>query len=681
MSNTQDETTDLGDVSFRQNGNERERFSGLRITGRQVPARRWDDLMRGKRFVTFSSLVSSVTGTANDNFVAIGVVYDKSLPKTSANGNRFANWSVTDLSFPQPRIMTLLLYGEAFEAWEADASKTLARGSILALLNPVPLTSREPKDKVNDETRAAVKVTHATQIVFLGSCPSLGFCTCKKKDGTGCSMPCDKDRGALVCYYHTMAKEAEKIRHWSASKASDTSQSKTSSSGIYVLPSSGSTARSKVGSSTPDITQTLTTRPRPLTSQSDGKETAALRRLLLDGDGPKTKTSRPQATPLRSTTGAPTATQSGNSQASSVPASPLLPFAASQDSTSSSSNTSQASQPPSALAVFAAVNASAAAADAAHGFAVRKILRSFPQGIPAPNPNNLTRELSAKPTIPFPGSEERSAKGPSLLSSFLTKTEAEKKAPQNRFGGGAVPSRPKAPSVEVAASTVAANDKGGSQELPASGISVNDKGKGPKVKAKKGVTKSMIQKWEAEFGKKIALQLAADNDPTKDLVRMQNSRFQGVIEQERAAKRARRLEELEVEDTAQEKMETLTFILVNAYRCQNCSTTYDSDRSRIACQEQGHNVNRLQVKRTRWECSNCRQSYDVLDRELPSSCSRCNGIAFKQVPLRRARSAAPMERDLLLARGEELPFLNSIHIPGLNASKRFKEAKDDYEGL
>ncbi|CAE8583740.1 unnamed protein product, partial [Polarella glacialis] len=203
----------------------------------------------------------------------------------------------------------------------------------------------------------------------------------------------------------------------------------------------------------------------------------------------------------------------------------------------------------------------------------------------------------------------------------------------------------------------------------------------PKLVAKKGVTAAMVRKWEEEFGKKVAVQMALDVDPRKDLIRKQGSRFQGIVDQERKAKRDRRLAELEAEDDAQEKMEAVTSIKIGAYKCRQCAATFDSDATRVLCEEKGHTVVRVQVNRTRWECSGCRQSQDVLDRELPSHCRKCNAIAWKQVPLRRVKREAPMERDMLLPRGEELKFVNSVHIPGQQAVNKFREASEDYSGL
>eukprot|EP00427_Karlodinium_veneficum_P004462 CAMPEP_0169160068 /NCGR_PEP_ID=MMETSP1015-20121227/56230_1 /TAXON_ID=342587 /ORGANISM="Karlodinium micrum, Strain CCMP2283" /LENGTH=138 /DNA_ID=CAMNT_0009231665 /DNA_START=276 /DNA_END=688 /DNA_ORIENTATION=- len=126
---------------------------------------------------------------------------------------------------------------------------------------------------------------------------------------------------------------------------------------------------------------------------------------------------------------------------------------------------------------------------------------------------------------------------------------------------------------------------------------------------------------EAEYGPRIAAQLDVA-DPRKDLVRQQGSRFKDVVEQERNAQLLRRLSELESQDAIAEKMEAIK------------SITY-------------------------WQCGNCSLSVYVLDRELPKDCGRCNAFQWKQIPLRKTAKVA-MDRDLLLARGEELPFLNSI---------------------
>merc|ERR1712023_151397 len=129
-----------------------------------------------------------------------------------------------------------------------------------------------------------------------------------------------------------------------------------------------------------------------------------------------------------------------------------------------------------------------------------------------------------------------------------------------------------------------------------------------------------------------------------------------------------------------EKMEAIMEISVQAWRCNVCCTTTESHRAKALCEEEGHAVTAVTAKKTRWECKNCSFDAHVLDRELPRQCGRCSGDAWKQAPLRRVAKVL-MEKDMLLARGEEMPFLNSIpKMPHMQFS-RFKEATYEYGGL
>merc|ERR1711953_304356 len=93
--------------------------------------------------------------------------------------------------------------------------------------------------------------------------------------------------------------------------------------------------------------------------------------------------------------------------------------------------------------------------------------------------------------------------------------------------------------------------------------------------------------------------------------------------------------------------------------CKECAFTTDSFRSKQLCMEHGHCLVEVQAKKTRWECRSCKWSIFVIDRELPPHCHKCNASEWKQVSLTQIRTAT-MEKELLLPRGEELPFLNSL---------------------
>ncbi|CAL1128498.1 unnamed protein product, partial [Cladocopium goreaui] len=207
---------------------------------RKVSAKRWDELMIGKRFVNFNALQN--LGDSNKPAVAIGVLYEKGFAKTSNTGSQYVHWSFTDFCTPQPRLLKLLLCSEAFEAWHVDLGKTVHYGAVFAMLNP---TASNQRPDQGSETLISAKVTHSTQLVLLGQFPSLGFCSCHKKDGLPCSMPCDTEKtgGRLVCFYHTMHQEAQKIRNFAEMKKSQGTRGADVTPGLVVRP--GPTPKAK----------------------------------------------------------------------------------------------------------------------------------------------------------------------------------------------------------------------------------------------------------------------------------------------------------------------------------------------------------------------------------------------------------------------------------------------------
>lgn len=587
---------------------ETEKYSGLKLTGRKVSAKRWDELMSGKRFVNFNAL--QTIGDSSTPAVAIGVLYDKGSSKTSSTGSRFVQWSFTDFSSPQPRLLKLLLCGEAFQAWDVDLGKTVHYGAVFAMLNPTAMASNQRTDTSGSDTLTSAKVSHSTQLVLLGQFPSLGLCSCRKKDGMACSMPCDTDKtgGRLVCFYHTMHQEAQKIRKFAEAKKPPVGSGSDSfvTSGLVVGPASKAPAAklptkgvaSKADASMARLLRGASPRKQPSSSQKPKTESQ------------KTNPSPRVATPCRVTPSHPSPSAESQMSASNPATRPSL----------------------------------AAATEAPPSEAERKLLAMFPDGLPSVDPN---QPLQSQRRLQEAVGRAGAAMGDATATPYRSLKELRP---------GEVP---KATTLRGSSQSDTAEAKGGKSSMS-------------------------LKKLQSDFGRKAAAMLSATVDPRKDLVRQQRSRFESAVELERSAKRMRRLNELEQLDAAQEQMEELKKMKVRAYRCKTCYTTFDSERQRFRCQEEGHLVQQVEATKTRWECACCKFSEEVLDRQLPSSCRRCRGETWKQVPLRRLRRTAPMERDLLLPRGEELPFLNSIHIPELQGShlwKARKEATEDYEGL
>jgi len=668
-----------------------DKYSGLKIAGRCLRPQRWEELMKGKRYLAFDKLgAGGVLEKTEENVVAIGIVYERSMAKTSSKGSRYAHWSLTDLNFPQPRLLTLFLHGSAFETWQENPERPVANGAIFAMLNPSPLPDRDgDSKKPSEERRPSLSVSHATQLVLLGTSPSLGYCLSNKKDGMKCSMPCDRDKGPLVCFWHTMHKEAEKVKRFQQARETlNGARSNHSDSSIFIFqsgPKSLPTTPASRSRVMPTAQTPKTTHP-PGACARDSALDAATKRLLSGTSKTRVyanppQPQRPQATPARSSSSQPP--QQTPRTASSL--SSTAGLGRSREWTSKSEQPEQQQQQhllqkqtqqeqQQTQNITDSLLAGMGIPSPAAGAQVRnQLLAMFPGGIPAPNPNGPQVRASSVPTGVAASAPSKMRIDVSLAAGQNTSGHQTCKRWQSQAARTSqrklvVPE----PIVVISAESAAKHGLIRSNDRP-----IIKPGGGSSPARRRPSAKQL----EAEFGARIATQLLNTVDPRKDLVRSQGSRFQSFAEEERHAQRVRKLSELEMQDAHAEKMEALMNITVPAYRCQECRLTTDSERSRAFCEQQGHHVERVQAKKERWECVACKFDVSAFDGQTPPVCERCNANVWKQVPLRRTRTTA-MPKDFLLARGEELPYLNSIAPqPGHKSVKRFQEKADDYSAL
>lgn len=655
-----------GAVAAAVGGEGVEPFSGLRLAERTMRKERWEQLMSGKRYSRFEKLSS--LADCSDDVVAVGIMYERALPKSSSTGDRYTHWTLTDFSWPQPRMMTLMLFGEAFETWENDPEKQIGLGSAFAILNPVVMGERgDETKKPTDDARCRARVSHGSQLVLLGKFPSLGFCRCNKKDGTPCSMPCDTSRGPLVCYYHSLHQAAQQVKRWQGKSGAGSATGKTtgssgsaSSDGLVVWQKPTPSASSRAtAAAAPEAMRASSAPPAPIKASvpvtkvphgtglvKDRAADASMMRLLSASSRPPAS-ARPATSGLGRAVVSPAGLNPGRSSSAGGLAgtagagAPAIERRASGNSAPGVSaeaaprevvtNASSTADNMNAFMEWARSQAGANGLQGAQGggsavsaATVSQVRRQFPNGIPAPDPNT-----TLQPRQPLAEIQEPLAEAPARTVFKVTP------------GGGRVQPRLGSPGRKRAAA---------------------------------------MKSIEAQFGKKVALQLAAI-DPRKDPIRQQVSRFQGMVDQEHAAKRDRQLAELEAQDEMQAKMEAMMHISVQAWRCSICSTLTDSDRARAACAAAGHVLAAVIAKKERWQCKGCSQEVTVLNRQLPAHCARCNGSSFRQVPLSRVRRAT-MDKDLLLPRGEEMKFVNSVPTAATQRNWRQpREAHDEYGSL
>lgn len=300
--------------------------------------------------------------------------------------------------------------------------------------------------------------------------------------------------------------------------------------------------------------------------------------------------------------------------------------------------------------------------------------------IPAPDPNRPVLNAPMQVSGPRAAEPRQGAQRQSLaqLANAAAASMAASRRSKLLATGATGPRRE-----EAGATAGVESSAKGSQPSQGQTVQVSAMAEKISLQAQKKRERGVVaKKMEADFGKGVAMAFK-ELDPRKDMVRNAESRFQFVVEEERTAKRMRRLHELEVQDAAEERLEAMITVTVQAWRCHTCHITTEMQQSKIMCEQQGHRVESVQAKRGRWECRGCAWSVQVLDGEVPAHCHRCNDSSWKQVPLHRPKRAL-MDKDLFLARGEELPFLNSLPpslVDGRPLPKRIKESEDAYAEL
>lgn len=158
--------------------------------------------MEGRKFVKLTSVATHLRhihkNVSIDDWVSIGVITSKSMPKQTAHGKVFSIWTISDLGEGD---VTLFLFGEVFKHhWKE------LEGRIIALLNPHSMDGNaHPKNSSQQKKQStAITVEKSSQILILGVSRDYGICKGTRQDGAPCSMVVNLNLGQF-CEYHVMS--------------------------------------------------------------------------------------------------------------------------------------------------------------------------------------------------------------------------------------------------------------------------------------------------------------------------------------------------------------------------------------------------------------------------------------------------------------------------------------------
>ncbi|XP_046839836.1 protein MCM10 homolog [Xenia sp. Carnegie-2017] len=179
-------------------------YSGLRILNPLISSTVMKRRTEGRKIIKISSIQSKIVNNdIEGDWITIGVVIQK-FPKTTSKGETYSVWKLSDLAFHlQTSIIVLFLFGENHKQhWKT------AEGSVVALLNPSLLPSREKKS-----SDVALTLDNPKKIMLLGISQDFGVCkSSRKSDGKRCSNFINKSQGDY-CQYHVQREYKKRRSH------------------------------------------------------------------------------------------------------------------------------------------------------------------------------------------------------------------------------------------------------------------------------------------------------------------------------------------------------------------------------------------------------------------------------------------------------------------------------------
>lgn len=163
---------------------------GLRIIKPLVSSSELQNLMMGKTPVKISKVKNHLaTANLEGDWVIAGVVINKSPTMKSQKGNHYCIWKLSDLSFDM-NVVTLFLFSDAYKKFWKTAA-----GTVLGVMNPNVLESKDEKDQATLSTDSAAKV------LILGTSRDMGICKSVTKAGNPCTAVVNRSK-CEYCVYH-----------------------------------------------------------------------------------------------------------------------------------------------------------------------------------------------------------------------------------------------------------------------------------------------------------------------------------------------------------------------------------------------------------------------------------------------------------------------------------------------
>nr|XP_037281679.1 protein MCM10 homolog [Rhipicephalus microplus] len=591
----------------------RDPYSGIRIIRPLVESTVMEARMTGRKMVKMSMVPSFVQQKKIEvDWVTMGVLVNKSPPKTSKNGKPFSIWKLTDLQDCE-NLVCIFLFGDVHEKhWKTSI------GSVVGFLNPSVMPN---KDSFSSRKEVCLSIDHPGKVMLMGTSKDFGTCKGKTRD----NQPCTNVVNLSTCPYCVYHIKAEYRKMSSKRTDLQASYSGVTPSGLKqkVLKNSQVIYGGQMFMNpTREATKTLRTKDKLILSNLKvAKQAEELEK--------SSRHAAAEAIKLRHLS-------SSENQAINTVASKsdflgkalCTPSAGSRNFlrhvVHETNSTSAASSKKEMVSITAKdllkmhngtmkslVGASRDSKRTASTLQAKGLSASSPIGsvsMPLPRLTALTPSEIAKLRAAKKLSAPLVRQDPNAVKKDTTSSEVQAKI-QRKLEEPATSSKD------------ARGDE--SVEMPA---------------AKRSRLGPALTKEEME---KLLRQKSSHAHQVDDIEQEQEEQYFSVLEKK---------EQLE------EKMLSVTEIQCDVVSCRKCN--YTAQQASDLCKKENHVLKHHKAMKRFFRCKDCSHRTVTFARVPGHSCRKCNGSNYERTSMGKPKPGPMLDSEKLLIRGEEIKFLN-----------------------
>lgn len=594
----------------------RDPYSGIRIIRPVVSSTVMEARMSGRKMVKMSMVPSFVQQKKIDiDWVTVGVLVNKTPPKTSKNGKPFSIWRLTDL-LDCENLVCIFLFGDVHEKhWKTSV------GSVVGFLNPSVMPN---KDNYGARKEVCLSIDHPGKVMLMGTSKDFGTCKGKTRDGQPCTNVVNMST-CPYCVYHVKA-EYRKM----SSKRTDLQASYSG-----VAPSG---LRQKVLKNSQVIYggQMFMNPTREATKTLRTKDKLMLSNLKVARQAEEIeKTSRhaaAQAVQLKHLSSSENQAINAVASKSDFLGKALCnPGAGSRnflrhvvhetDSTSSATSSKKEIISITAKDLLKMHNGSMKSPAGASLGSRRTAPALQAKGLDAVSP-------ISSGSVPLP---RLTALTPSEIAKLRAAQKLNAKAPL-------VKQDPNAVKKDTTSSEVQAKIQRKLEEPPTSREETRDDELVEMPAAKKSRLGPALTKEEVE---RLLRQKSSHAHQVDDIEQEQEEQYFSVLEKK---------EQLE------EKMLSVTEIQCDVVSCRKCN--YTAQQASDLCKKENHVLKHHKAMKRFFRCKDCSHRTFTFARVPALSCRKCNGSNFERTSMGKPKPGPMLDSEKLLIRGEEVKYLN-----------------------